>query len=344
VKVPAGIQDAKSIRLSGRGEAGRNGGPAGDLIVRVRVTPHPVFSRKDDHLTISVPISIAEASLGAEVSVPVLMGSPLKLKIPAGTMSGKTFRLKGRGVQSGKRQGDLLVTVEIAVNDLYGGVFDAACQPTNDGKEVLPIKVNVSDDSGTVRKDIAVEYDEFTGSCSGQVELILPPLGEYRVSSGSDTIAIVESQEVFSGKDFGTVDAVVYRSIGGIFSLHDEFRRCNASMWCWWDDYHGIEMTRSDYTQCQGMNGYSDIYPGTSVYIYGNSNGQSAFSTLGTGSETWPSPGDLTHTCTFEWAAVTLPYDPFGYSIEISSRGTLSYSLEEIEYSDGVVSSYLGTP
>ena len=128
VKVPAGIQDAKSIRLSGRGEAGRNGGPAGDLIVRVRVTPHPVFSRKDDHLTISVPISIAEASLGAEVSVPVLTGSPLKLKIPAGTMSGKTFRLKGRGVQSGKRQGDLLVTVEIAVPQKLSRAAKAALE------------------------------------------------------------------------------------------------------------------------------------------------------------------------------------------------------------------------
>lgn len=128
IKVPAGIQDAKSIRLSGRGEPGRNGGPAGDLIVRVRVTPHPVFSRKDDHLTISVPISIAEASLGAEVSVPVLTGSPLKLKIPAGTMSGKTFRLKGRGVQSGKRQGDLLVTVEIAVPQKLSRVAKAALE------------------------------------------------------------------------------------------------------------------------------------------------------------------------------------------------------------------------
>jgi molecular chaperone DnaJ len=87
-----------------------------------------VFSRKEDHLTISVPISIAEASLGAEVSVPVLTGSPLKLKIPAGTMSGKTFRLKGRGVQSGKRQGDLLVTVEIAVPQKLSRAAKAALE------------------------------------------------------------------------------------------------------------------------------------------------------------------------------------------------------------------------
>lgn len=115
VKIPAGFKDGQSLRLSGRGEAGRNRGPAGDLLVRVRVTPHPVFTRKDDNLTITVPISIAEAALGGEVSVPVLTGSALKLKVPAGTTSGKTFRIKGRGVEHGKRVGDLLVTVEIAV-------------------------------------------------------------------------------------------------------------------------------------------------------------------------------------------------------------------------------------
>jgi molecular chaperone DnaJ len=79
------------------------------------VTPHPVFTRKDDNLTITVPITLAEAALGGEVSVPVLTGSPIKLKVPAGTTSGKTFRIKGRGVEQGKRVGDLLVTVEIAV-------------------------------------------------------------------------------------------------------------------------------------------------------------------------------------------------------------------------------------
>jgi hypothetical protein len=228
---------------------------------------------------------------------------------------------------------------------LYGGVFDAACQPTNDGKEVLPIKVNVSDDSGTVRKDIAVEYDEFTGSCSGQVELTLPPLGEYRVSSGSDTIAIVESQEVFSGKDFGSVDAAVYKTIGGVFELHYDFLNCDGNRYCNWNyRSFAIDIVRSDSTDCQGRLGYADIFPGTGVYIHGNSNGESAYSTLGRGVENWPDVGDTTYTCAFDWAAVTLPYDPFGYSVEISSRGSLSFSLEDIEYSDGVVSSYLGTP
>lgn len=115
IKVPAGITDGKTLRLTGRGEPGRNGGPSGDLLLQVRVTPHPVFGRKEDNLTITVPITIAEAALGAEVSVPVLTGNPLKLKVPAGTASGKTFRLKGRGVTRGKHVGDLLVTIEIAV-------------------------------------------------------------------------------------------------------------------------------------------------------------------------------------------------------------------------------------
>jgi hypothetical protein len=239
------------------------------------------------------------------------------------------------------------VLVEITVDDLYGGVFDASCQPTSHGKAVLPMKVNVSNDSGVLRKDIAVEYDEFTGACSGQVELSLPPLGEYRVASGADTIAIIESQEVFAGSDSGSVEAAVYRTIKGTFSLHDDANRCRdkgSYTHCWWNDWFGIDMPRNGNTDCQGMNGYSDIYPGTGVYIYGNSNGQSAYSTLGFGYETWPTGGDVTITCTFDWAPVTIPYDEFGYSVEVSSRGSLSFSLEEIEYSDGIVSTYLGTP
>ncbi|MEN9693483.1 MAG: molecular chaperone DnaJ [Actinomycetota bacterium] len=116
VKIPRGIQDGKSIRLSGRGAAGPNGGPNGDLLVRVSVTNHPVFGRKDDNLTITVPITFTEATLGAQISVPVVTGGNVTLKIPAGTTSGKTFRIKGRGVTNSKgKQGDLLVTVELAI-------------------------------------------------------------------------------------------------------------------------------------------------------------------------------------------------------------------------------------
>ncbi|MEY4323085.1 MAG: hypothetical protein RL410_866 [Actinomycetota bacterium] len=116
VKIPQGVKDGALIRIARRGGPGRLGGPKGDLMVRVRVTPHPVFGRKEEHLTITVPISLTEATLGAEVAVPVVTGGSVRLKIPAGTMSGKTFRIKGRGVPSEKhKSGDLLVTVEIAV-------------------------------------------------------------------------------------------------------------------------------------------------------------------------------------------------------------------------------------
>lgn len=116
VKIQQGIKDGTTIRLPGRGGPGSLGGPAGDLHVRVTVTPHPIFGRKDDNLTVTVPITMAEAALGAEVAVPVVTGGSVKLKVPAGTTHGKTFRLKDRGVVTAKgKKGDLHVTVEIAV-------------------------------------------------------------------------------------------------------------------------------------------------------------------------------------------------------------------------------------
>lgn len=116
VRIPAGVKDGARIRIAGRGAPGTHGGPAGDLFVVVVVTAHPVFGRKDEHLTVVVPITIAEATLGATIPVPVVTGGSVSLKIPAGTTHGKTFRIKGRGVASGKgRDGDLLVTVEIAI-------------------------------------------------------------------------------------------------------------------------------------------------------------------------------------------------------------------------------------
>jgi molecular chaperone DnaJ len=115
VRVPAGVDDGQRIRLKGRGGAGRNGGPAGNLDVIVHVDQHELFGRRGRDLTITVPITFAEAALGAEVSVPTL-GDPVTVKVPAGTKSGRTLRVKGRGVvpQNGAA-GDLLVTVEVAV-------------------------------------------------------------------------------------------------------------------------------------------------------------------------------------------------------------------------------------
>jgi molecular chaperone DnaJ len=115
VRIPPGVQDGQRIRLKGRGGPGRNGGPNGDLYVVTRVEPNPLFGRRDDDLTITVPITFAEAALGAEVKVPTLDSSPVTIKVPAGTRSGRTFRVKGRGVPATKKAGDLLVTVEVAV-------------------------------------------------------------------------------------------------------------------------------------------------------------------------------------------------------------------------------------
>ncbi len=116
VRIPAGVADGQRIRLKGKGMAGDRGGPNGDLTVLVHVKPHAVFGRRDDNLTLSVPVTFPEAALGATVSVPTLGGANVSLKIPPGTTTGRTFRVKGRGVphKDGTR-GDLLVSMEVAV-------------------------------------------------------------------------------------------------------------------------------------------------------------------------------------------------------------------------------------
>jgi molecular chaperone DnaJ len=114
VKVPAGVKDGARIRVPGRGEPGGPGGRSGDLYVRVRVGAHPVFGRKGDNLTVELPVSYPEAALGANVKVPTLNG-PVTLKVPAGTPSGKTFRVKGKGAPKRGGHGDLLVTVNVDV-------------------------------------------------------------------------------------------------------------------------------------------------------------------------------------------------------------------------------------
>ncbi len=115
-RLPAGVKDGQRIRLKGKGGAGEPGAPPGDLFVTVKVRQHRLFGRKGKHLTLTVPIRFDEAALGADVTVPTLQGDLMTLRIPAGTTSGRTFRVKGRGVP-GKagENGDLLVSVEVAV-------------------------------------------------------------------------------------------------------------------------------------------------------------------------------------------------------------------------------------
>lgn len=115
VRIPPGVKDGNTIRLRGRGAPGPMGGPPGDLLVRLRVASDPRFGRQGDDLTMQLPITFTEAALGAKVSVPTLNG-PVRLKIPAGTPSGKTFRVRKEGVRKDSgRPGDLLVTVQVTV-------------------------------------------------------------------------------------------------------------------------------------------------------------------------------------------------------------------------------------
>jgi molecular chaperone DnaJ len=122
VRVPAGVDDGQRIRVKGRGGPGQNGGPPGDLYVVIHVAPHAIFGRsgKSD-LTVKVPITFPEAALGAQVRVPTLT-TPVTVKVPPGTQSGKTVRVRGRGIQRGSGDpGALLVTFDIVVpKDLDG--------------------------------------------------------------------------------------------------------------------------------------------------------------------------------------------------------------------------------
>ncbi|MGQ0434259.1 MAG: molecular chaperone DnaJ [Microthrixaceae bacterium] len=115
LRVPAGVSDGQRIRLKGRGGPGRTGGPPGDLYVVVRVAPHPLFARNGTNLTLTVPVTFAEAALGADIVVPTLSSGPVTLRIPPGTRSGRTFRVKGKGITAATGTGDLLVSVEVAV-------------------------------------------------------------------------------------------------------------------------------------------------------------------------------------------------------------------------------------
>ena len=114
VKIPAGVSDGATVKVKGKGGPGYNGGPPGDLYVRVKVSGHPVFSRTGADLRVTVPISYTEAALGAEIGVPTLEGN-VTLKVPAGTTTGKTFRVKGKGIETKARHGDLLVKVQVEV-------------------------------------------------------------------------------------------------------------------------------------------------------------------------------------------------------------------------------------
>ncbi len=116
VRIPAGVSDGQRIRLKGKGAAGENGGAPGDLYVSVHVTPHKLFGRSGANLTLTVPVTFTEASLGAEIQIPTLQGSKVKLRIPPSTPNGRTMRVRGKGARKKDgTMGDLLVTIQVEV-------------------------------------------------------------------------------------------------------------------------------------------------------------------------------------------------------------------------------------
>lgn len=115
VKVPAGVHDGQKIKLAGKGDPSPTGGEPGDLILTVQVRPHPVFTMDGLNLRVDVPVTFAEAALGATIEVPTLGGGPVRLKVAPGTPSGRVLRVKGRGVAGRKGTGDLLATIQVAV-------------------------------------------------------------------------------------------------------------------------------------------------------------------------------------------------------------------------------------
>jgi molecular chaperone DnaJ len=125
-RVPAGIKDGAKIKIKGRGAPGAAG--PGDLYVTVHVTPHPIFSRKDENIHLSLPVTFAEAALGADIKVPTLEGDEVTVRIAPGTPSGRTLRVKGRGVKKGSTAGDLMITIDVRVPQRVDGAAKKAIE------------------------------------------------------------------------------------------------------------------------------------------------------------------------------------------------------------------------
>lgn len=145
VRIPAGVGDGKKIKMKERGGPGRNGGPPGDLYVLVHVQPHPTFARRGDDLTTTVRVPFTTLALGGEVDVPTLDGGPVKISVKPGTQTGTTQRVRGRGVQTAKRTGDLLVTLQVEVpktlSDEQRRALDALRDATTNASEVSDVPV-----------------------------------------------------------------------------------------------------------------------------------------------------------------------------------------------------------
>ncbi len=138
VKIQAGVDTGSLVRLAGQGHPGASGGPAGDLLMRIKVAPHPLFRREGSNLLLDLPVTITEAALGAKVEVPTLSEGQVVVTIPAGTSSGAKLRLKGKGVldRSTKDRGDQFVVIRIVVPKKPG---ERAREILNELAEVEPL-------------------------------------------------------------------------------------------------------------------------------------------------------------------------------------------------------------
>ena len=115
VRIPAGVHNGQKIRLRGKGRPGRDGGENGDMVITITVAKHPVYSIDGVNLRMDLPVTLKEAALGATVEVPLLDGTTTRIKIKPGTSSGTVMRVRGKGVATSKKTGDLLVTIQVAV-------------------------------------------------------------------------------------------------------------------------------------------------------------------------------------------------------------------------------------
>jgi molecular chaperone DnaJ len=147
-RIPAGVRDGQRIRLRGKGRPGGAGGEPGDLVIAVRVEPHPVFGLDGRDLRVTVPVTFAEAALGAKVEVPTLDGGSVRVKVPAGTPSGRTLRVRGHGITTPQGKGDLLVTVQVVVpqrlSDKAKAAVEAFDAATTDGDVRADLRVRAA--------------------------------------------------------------------------------------------------------------------------------------------------------------------------------------------------------
>lgn len=144
-RVPAGVHDGQRIRLRGRGRPSSDGGDAGDLLLTIDVAPHPVFSLDGSDLRVTVPVRFDEAALGTTVQVPLLDGSTVRLKVPAGTPNGRTLRAKGKGITTSKDTGDLLATLEVTVPQELDDATRAAIEALREAQHEDPRRTLIAD-------------------------------------------------------------------------------------------------------------------------------------------------------------------------------------------------------